>query len=111
MASVPARLCGGSAWGGAQDEGKETPPETGEGPGQARAAGGVSRGARSLPDLSLLSCQLPGTPGGRQGSLITYSLFFKNPIHGNGQYITIPRKKKIFSPRNLKMALFNSDVC
>ena len=81
------------------------------GPGQARAAGGVSGGARALPDLSLLSCQLSGTPGGRQGRLITYSLFLKTPVRGNGQYITIPRKKKIFTPPNLKMTLFNSDVC
>ena len=41
VASVPARLCGGSAWGGAQDEGKETPPETGRGP--RAGAGGRGR--------------------------------------------------------------------
>ncbi|XP_066883727.1 LOW QUALITY PROTEIN: uncharacterized protein CLBA1 [Kogia breviceps] len=60
---------------------------------------------------ALIQTKLSGTPGGRQGSLITYSLFLKTPIHGNGQYITIPKKKKIFAPRNLKMTLFNSNVC
>ncbi|XP_020753296.2 uncharacterized protein CLBA1 [Odocoileus virginianus] len=60
---------------------------------------------------ALIQTKLSGTPGGGQGSLITYSLFLKTPVHGNGQYITIPRKKKIFSPRNLKLTLFNSDIC
>ncbi|XP_062947823.1 uncharacterized protein CLBA1 isoform X2 [Cynocephalus volans] len=55
--------------------------------------------------------KLSGTPGSRHGSLITYSLFLKTPLHGNRQHITIPRKKKIFTPRNLKMMFFNSDVC
>ncbi|MXQ87424.1 hypothetical protein E5288_WYG000055 [Bos mutus] len=59
---------------------------------------------------ALIQTKLSGTPTGGQGSLITYSLFLKTPIHGNGQYITIPRKKKIFSPRNLKLTLFNSDI-
>ncbi|KAB1277430.1 Uncharacterized protein Cadr_000006548 [Camelus dromedarius] len=59
---------------------------------------------------ALIQTQLTGTPGSRQGSLITYSLFLKTPFHGNRQF-TIPRKKKIFTPRNLKMTLFNSDVC
>uniref|UniRef100_A0A8C6E6Q2 Clathrin binding box of aftiphilin containing 1 n=1 Tax=Moschus moschiferus TaxID=68415 RepID=A0A8C6E6Q2_MOSMO len=60
---------------------------------------------------ALIQTKLSGTSGGGQGSLITYSLFLKTPVHGNGQYITIPRKKKIFSPRNLKLTLFNSDIC
>lgn len=72
---------------------------------------GIPEGTCARPDRSLLSWQLSGTPGGGQGSLITYSLFLKTPVHGNGQYITIPRKKKIFSPRNLKLTLFNSDIC
>lgn len=72
---------------------------------------GVPEGACACPDQSLPSWQLSGTPGGGQGSLITYSLFLKAPVHGHGQYITIPRKKKIFSPRSLKLTLFNSDIC
>lgn len=71
---------------------------------------GVPQGTRARPDWFLLSWQLSGTPAGGQGSLITYSLFLKTPVHGNGQYITTPRKK-IFSPRNLKLTLFNSDIC
>lgn len=59
---------------------------------------------------SPLCSQLSGTSGSRQGSLITYSLFLKTPLQGNGHYITIPQKK-IFTPRNLKMALFNNNVC
>ncbi|KAG5198420.1 hypothetical protein JEQ12_008110 [Ovis aries] len=59
---------------------------------------------------ALIQTRLSGTPAGGQGSLITYSLFLKTPVHGNGQYITTPRKK-IFSPRNLKLTLFNSDIC
>nr|XP_014709906.2 uncharacterized protein CLBA1 isoform X2 [Equus asinus] len=60
---------------------------------------------------ALIQTKLSGTPGGRQGSLITYSLFLKTPFHGNTQHITFPRKKKMFPPRNLKMMLFNSNVC
>lgn len=59
---------------------------------------------------ALIQTKLSGTPTGGQGSLITYSLFLKTPIHGNGQYITTPRKKKTFGPRNLKLTLFNSDI-
>ncbi|XP_010605645.1 uncharacterized protein CLBA1 [Fukomys damarensis] len=59
---------------------------------------------------ALIQTKLSGMPGSRQGSLITYSLFLKTPLHGNGQYITIPQQKKIFAPWNLKMA-FNNDVC
>ncbi|XP_007455638.1 PREDICTED: LOW QUALITY PROTEIN: uncharacterized protein C14orf79 homolog [Lipotes vexillifer] len=86
-----------------------------EGPGRTLGDPGLDEpeelGFRLHRCRALIQTKLPGTPGGRQGSLITYSLFLKTPIHGNGQYITVPRKKKIFSPRNLKMALFNSDVC
>uniref|UniRef100_A0A2K6GEH3 Clathrin binding box of aftiphilin containing 1 n=2 Tax=Propithecus coquereli TaxID=379532 RepID=A0A2K6GEH3_PROCO len=60
---------------------------------------------------ALIQTKLSGPPGSRQGGLITYSLFLKTPLCGNGQYLTIPRKKKIFTPRNLKMTFFNSDVC
>ncbi|XP_069321428.1 uncharacterized protein CLBA1 isoform X1 [Eulemur rufifrons] len=59
---------------------------------------------------ALIQTKLSGPPGSRQGGLITYSLFLKTPLCGNGQYITMPRKK-IFTPRNLKMTFFNSDVC
>ncbi|CAH6853837.1 uncharacterized protein CLBA1 [Phodopus roborovskii] len=59
---------------------------------------------------ALIQTKLSGTSGCRQGSLITYSLFLKTPLHGNGHYITIPQKK-IFTPRNLKMAFFNNGVC
>ncbi|XP_052595093.1 uncharacterized protein CLBA1 [Peromyscus californicus insignis] len=59
---------------------------------------------------ALIQTKLSGTSGSRQGSLITYSLFLKTPLQGNGHYITIPQKK-IFTPRNLKMAFFNNDVC
>lgn len=57
------------------------------------------------------SRQLPGTSGGRQGGLLACSVFLKTPLPRNGQYITIPWKKKMFNPRKLKMTLFNSDVC
>uniref|UniRef100_A0A8C5XM26 Clathrin binding box of aftiphilin containing 1 n=1 Tax=Microcebus murinus TaxID=30608 RepID=A0A8C5XM26_MICMU len=60
---------------------------------------------------ALIQTKLSGPPGSRQGGLITYSLFLKTPLCGHRQYITIPRKKKIFTPRNLKMTFFNSDVC
>ncbi|KAF3830808.1 hypothetical protein GH733_002046 [Mirounga leonina] len=61
--------------------------------------------------MPFLSHQLSGTSGGRQGSLLACSLFLKTPLHRHGQYLTIPWKKKIFNPRNLKMTLFNSDIC
>ncbi|KAI5937007.1 hypothetical protein MM560_G19n269 [Manis javanica] len=59
---------------------------------------------------ALIQTKLSGTPGGRPGSLITYSLSLKTPIRGSQQYIAIPGKK-LFTARNLKMTLFNSDVC
>ncbi|MBZ3888613.1 hypothetical protein SUZIE_198830 [Sciurus carolinensis] len=60
---------------------------------------------------ALIQTKLSGTPGHRQGSLIAYSLFLKTPLHGNGRYITSPQNKKVFPPRNLKLAFFNRDVC
>nr|XP_004665625.2 uncharacterized protein CLBA1 [Jaculus jaculus] len=54
---------------------------------------------------ALIQTKLSGTPGGGKGSLITYSLFLKTPLHGTGHCITIPRKK-ILTPRTLKMAFF-----
>ncbi|XP_013363341.1 PREDICTED: uncharacterized protein C14orf79 homolog isoform X4 [Chinchilla lanigera] len=60
---------------------------------------------------ALIQTKPSGTPASRQGSLITYSLFLKTPLHGNGRYITIPQKKKIFAPWNLKMAFFSNNVC
>uniref|UniRef100_A0A8C0HZW1 Clathrin binding box of aftiphilin containing 1 n=1 Tax=Balaenoptera musculus TaxID=9771 RepID=A0A8C0HZW1_BALMU len=86
-----------------------------EGPGRTLGDPGLHEpeelGFRLHRCTALIQTKLSGTPGGRQGRLITYSLFLKTPVRGNGQYITIPRKKKIFTPRNLKMTLFNSDVC
>eukprot|EP00070_Physeter_catodon_P045381 XP_028352275.1 LOW QUALITY PROTEIN: uncharacterized protein CLBA1 [Physeter catodon] len=86
-----------------------------EGPGRTLGDPGLHEpeepGFRLHRCRALIQTKLSGTPGGRQGSLITYSLFLKTPIHGHGQYLTIPKKKKIFTPRNLKMTLFNSDVC
>ncbi|XP_022360813.1 uncharacterized protein C14orf79 homolog [Enhydra lutris kenyoni] len=71
-----------------------------------------------VPAFSLRPCgariqtKLPGTSGGRQGgSRAACSVFLKTPLPRNGQYVTIPWKKKMFNPRNLKMTLFNSDVC
>ncbi|XP_059862387.1 uncharacterized protein CLBA1 [Delphinus delphis] len=85
-----------------------------EGPGRTLGDPGLHEpeelGFRLHRCRALIQTKFPGTPGGRQGSLITYSLFLKTPIHGSGQCITIPRNKKTFGPRNLKMALFNSGV-
>ncbi|VCW78198.1 unnamed protein product, partial [Gulo gulo] len=63
------------------------------------------------PCRALIQTKLPGTSGGRQGGLLACSLFLKTPLPRNGQYITIPWKKKMFNPRNLKMTLFNNDIC
>ncbi|XP_045758007.1 uncharacterized protein CLBA1 isoform X2 [Mirounga angustirostris] len=65
---------------------------------------------RLQPCRALIQTKLSGTSGGRQGSLLACSLFLKTPLHRHGQYLTIPWKKKIFNPRNLKMTLFNSDI-
>nr|XP_060476935.1 uncharacterized protein CLBA1 isoform X1 [Panthera onca] len=63
------------------------------------------------PCRALVHTQLSGPSGGRQGILTAWSLFLKTPLRSSGQYIPVPRKKKIYSPRNLKMTLFNSNVC
>uniref|UniRef100_A0A8C7AL09 Aftiphilin clathrin-binding box domain-containing protein n=1 Tax=Neovison vison TaxID=452646 RepID=A0A8C7AL09_NEOVI len=63
------------------------------------------------PCRAVIQTKLPGTSGGRQGGLLACSVFLKTPLPRNGQYITIPWKKKMFNPRKLKMTLFNSDVC
>ncbi|EHH63930.1 hypothetical protein EGM_17008 [Macaca fascicularis] len=59
---------------------------------------------------ALIQTKLSGPPGSRQGRLMTCSRFLKTPSCGGGQHITIPRKK-MFTPRKLKLTLFNSDVC
>ncbi|XP_032260600.1 uncharacterized protein CLBA1 [Phoca vitulina] len=66
---------------------------------------------RLQPCRALIQTKLSGTSGGRQGGLLARSLFLKTPLHRHGQYLTVPWKKKIFNPRNLKMTLFNSDIC
>lgn len=84
---------------------------TAEGPDLKEPGDPSAHGFRLHRCRALIQTKLSGTPGGRQGSLITYSLFLKTPFHGNTQHITFPRKKKMFPPRNLKMMLFNSNVC
>uniref|UniRef100_A0A4X1TZB6 Aftiphilin clathrin-binding box domain-containing protein n=1 Tax=Sus scrofa TaxID=9823 RepID=A0A4X1TZB6_PIG len=59
---------------------------------------------------ALIQTKLAGTLGGRQGGLVTYSLFLKTPFWGAGQHMRIPRKK-ILTPCNLEMTLCKSDVC
>ncbi|XP_027705129.1 uncharacterized protein CLBA1 isoform X1 [Vombatus ursinus] len=61
---------------------------------------------------ALIQTKLSGSSAPRHSSLFMYNLFLKKtPSSGNMQYITIPRKKKLFTARNLKMKFFNSDVC
>ncbi|XP_070105842.1 uncharacterized protein CLBA1 isoform X5 [Equus przewalskii] len=106
---------------GPQPEVKEVPQQnaslsggqghTAEGPDLKEPGDPSAHGFRLHRCRALIQTKLSGTPGGRQGSLITYSLFLKTPFHGNTQHITFPRKKKMFPPRNLKMMLFNSNVC
>ncbi|XP_043844703.1 uncharacterized protein CLBA1 [Dromiciops gliroides] len=61
---------------------------------------------------ALIQTKLSGSSAPRHNSLFMYNLFLKKtPSSGNMQYITIPRKKKLFTARNLKMKFFNSDVC
>ncbi|CAK7315943.1 Uncharacterized protein CLBA1 [Vulpes lagopus] len=67
--------------------------------------------SRLQPCRALIQTKLSGPPGGGQGSLLACSLFLKTPLRRNGQYVPVPWKKKIFNPRNLKITLFNSDVC
>ncbi|XP_003807042.1 uncharacterized protein CLBA1 isoform X2 [Pan paniscus] len=59
---------------------------------------------------ALIQTKLSGPPGSKQGRLMTCSRFLKTPSCGGGQHITIPRKR-MFTPRKLKLTLFNSDVC
>ncbi|XP_051835516.1 uncharacterized protein CLBA1-like [Antechinus flavipes] len=61
---------------------------------------------------ALIQTKLSGSSASRHNNLFMYNLFLKKtPSSGNMQYITIPRKKKLFTARNLKMKFFNSDVC
>lgn len=93
------------AWAG----GEEVPGFSGRCSRPAR--GQAARWPLQSLTVPFLSHQLSGTSGGRQGSLLACSLFLKTPLCRNGQHITVPWKKKIFNPRNLKMTLFNSDIC
>ncbi|KAM6069386.1 uncharacterized protein CLBA1 isoform 1-T2 [Theristicus caerulescens] len=61
---------------------------------------------------ALIQTKLSVSPDSRQGHLFTCNLFLKTTSsNGNMQYITIPRKKHIFTTHNLKMKFFSSDVC
>lgn len=93
MLLCPERLCGDTV--GGRHCHTDTP----------RAGGHVPS-----PTPAFLSRQLAGTLGGRQGGLVTYSLFLKTPFWGAGQHMRIPRKK-ILTPCNLEMTLCKSDVC
>ncbi|XP_037586147.1 uncharacterized protein CLBA1 isoform X2 [Cebus imitator] len=59
---------------------------------------------------ALIQTKLSGPPHSRQGSLMACSRFLKTPFCGGGQHFTLPRKK-MFTPRNLKLTFFNSDIC
>uniref|UniRef100_A0A8C9F7S6 Aftiphilin clathrin-binding box domain-containing protein n=1 Tax=Pavo cristatus TaxID=9049 RepID=A0A8C9F7S6_PAVCR len=68
--------------------------------------------------FSINNCQAPiqtklSVPSdSRQDQLFTCNLFLKTTSSdGNMQYITIPRKRHIFSTPNLNMKFFSSDVC
>ncbi|XP_067411054.1 uncharacterized protein CLBA1 isoform X2 [Emydura macquarii macquarii] len=61
---------------------------------------------------ALIQTKLSVSPDSRHGHLFSYNLFLKRtPSNGNMQFKTVPRKKKIFTTHNLKMKIFNSDVC
>nr|XP_009673860.1 PREDICTED: uncharacterized protein C14orf79 homolog [Struthio camelus australis] len=61
---------------------------------------------------ALIQTKLSVSPDSRHGHLFTCNLFLKRTSSsGNMQYITIPRKKQIFTTHNLKMKFFSSDVC
>ncbi|XP_062432880.1 uncharacterized protein CLBA1 [Rhea pennata] len=61
---------------------------------------------------ALIQTKLSVSPDSSHGHLFTCNLFLKRPSSsGNTQYITIPRKKQIFTTHNLKMKFFSSDVC
>uniref|UniRef100_A0A8C3GEH8 Clathrin binding box of aftiphilin containing 1 n=1 Tax=Cairina moschata TaxID=8855 RepID=A0A8C3GEH8_CAIMO len=60
---------------------------------------------------ALIQTKLPVSPDSRH-DLFTCNLFLKTTSsNGNKQYITIPRKKPIFTTQNLKMKFFNNDIC
>uniref|UniRef100_A0A8C3L3X3 Clathrin binding box of aftiphilin containing 1 n=1 Tax=Chrysolophus pictus TaxID=9089 RepID=A0A8C3L3X3_CHRPC len=61
---------------------------------------------------ALIQTKLSVSSDSRQDQLFTCNLFLKTTSSdGNMQYITVPRKKHIFSTPNLNMKFFNSDVC
>ncbi|XP_057883038.1 uncharacterized protein CLBA1 [Melospiza georgiana] len=61
---------------------------------------------------ALIQTKLSVSPDSRHGHLFSCNLFLKTTSSNeNTQYITIPRKKQIFSTHNLKMKFFSSDVC
>ncbi|KAM6311508.1 uncharacterized protein CLBA1 [Aegotheles albertisi] len=61
---------------------------------------------------ALIQTKLSVSPDSRHGNLFTCNLFLRTTSsNGNMQYITIPRKKHIFTTHNLKMRFFSSDVC
>ncbi|KFV14988.1 Uncharacterized protein C14orf79, partial [Tauraco erythrolophus] len=61
---------------------------------------------------ALIQTKLSVSPDSRHGHLFTCNLFLKTTSsNGNMQYLTIPRKKHIFTTRNRKMKFFSSDIC
>nr|XP_021148482.1 uncharacterized protein C14orf79 homolog isoform X2 [Columba livia] len=61
---------------------------------------------------ALIQTKLSVSPDSRHAHPFTCNLFLKTSSStGNMQYITIPRKKHIFTTDNLKMKFFSSDVC
>ncbi|XP_050753911.1 uncharacterized protein CLBA1 [Gymnogyps californianus] len=61
---------------------------------------------------ALIQTKLSVSPDSRHGHLFTCNLFLKTTSsNGNMQYLTIPRKKHIFTTHNLKMKFFSSGVC
>ncbi|XP_007660666.1 uncharacterized protein CLBA1 [Ornithorhynchus anatinus] len=61
---------------------------------------------------ALIQTKLSVSPSPRHGNLFIYNLFLKKtPSHGTLQYITTPRKRRLFTTRSLKMKIFKSDVC
>uniref|UniRef100_A0A8C3J4V2 Clathrin binding box of aftiphilin containing 1 n=1 Tax=Calidris pygmaea TaxID=425635 RepID=A0A8C3J4V2_9CHAR len=60
---------------------------------------------------ALIQTKLSASPDSRPGHLFTCNLLLKTTSsNGNMQYITIPRKKHIFTTHNLKTKFFSSDV-
>ncbi|XP_027493808.1 uncharacterized protein CLBA1 [Corapipo altera] len=61
---------------------------------------------------ALIQTKLSVSPDSRHGHLFTCNLFLKTtPSNKSTQYITIPKKKHLFTTNNLKMKFFSSDVC